>query len=103
MKEKRRDAVIIFVVNVLGSICLIYYAIPYMMHDVTVAKPDAMLALEAWDAAGMALTIGLLPLVVANMAAYFQIKKKAKYAGLLCFLPGIFCIILVASYWGMAV
>jgi hypothetical protein len=99
MKEKRRDAVIIFAVNVLGIICLIYYAIPYVMHDGTVANPDAMLPLEAWDAAGLALTLGLLPLVIANMAAYFKLKQKAGYAGLLCFLPGIFCIIFVASYW----
>lgn len=57
----------IIALNIVGVICLIYFAIPYFTHNVTVTNPDAMLPMEAWDIAGMALTIGFVPLLIANL------------------------------------
>ena len=53
MKEKRTLSLLIVAINVIGVICLIYFAIPYLTHSVTIPYPNAMLPAEAWDRAGM--------------------------------------------------
>ena len=63
----------IIALNIVGVICLIYFAIPYFTHNVTVTNPDAMLPMEAWDIAGMALTIGFVPLLIANLLCFAEV------------------------------
>ena len=60
----------------IGIMCLIYFAIPYLTHNVTITNPDAMLPAEAWDNAGMALTVGFIPLLIANMLCFVFVKAK---------------------------
>lgn len=61
-----------------------------------------MLPAEAWDAAGMALTIGLLPLVVVNVLGFFATGAQKRFVRLLWFIPGVLCLMMVISYWTMA-
>lgn len=99
MNQKRMSSLLIIVLNIIGVICLIYFAIPYLTHDVTIANPDAMLPAEAWDNAGMALTFGLIPLLIANILSFILIKIKQKFVRFLFFVPSVICFIIVISYW----
>ncbi|MDO4168964.1 MAG: hypothetical protein Q4D45_03605 [Lachnospiraceae bacterium] len=98
MDQKRLEFIVIGI-NFVGIICLIYFAIPYIIHNTVVQNPDSMLPAEAWDNAGMALTIGLLPLIIANLFGYIFIIPQKKLLRLLWFIPSILCLIVVISYW----
>lgn len=76
MRERKTLSLLIIVMNVSGVICLIYFAIPYLTHDTTIINPNAMLPAEAWDKAGMPLTFGFIPLLVANVLNFLFVKTK---------------------------
>ena len=80
MKQTRNTlSWVIIALNIVGIVCLIYFAIPYFTHNVTITNPDAMLPVEAWDGAGMALTCGFIPLLIANILCFVIvniIKRK---------------------------
>ena len=99
MKTNRALSILIIIINVLGVICLIYFAIPYLTHDTMIAKPDAMLPAEAWDSAGMTLTFGFIPLLVANAFSFLFVRTKQKSVRFLFFIPSVICILIVGSYW----
>lgn len=84
-----------------GFVCLVFLAALYLSHDVSVRHPDAMLPVESWDGAGMALTLGFVPLLTANvLALVFLPKGRGKGAVRLLFLaPGLICLCLAVSYW----
>ena len=67
---------LIIALNIVGIVCLIYFAIPYCTHNVTITNPDAMLPAEAWDSAGMTLTLGFSPLLIANILCFVVVKTK---------------------------
>ncbi len=100
MKHKIISPILI-IANVIGIICLVYFAIPYCTHDTYVANPDAMLPMETWDGAGMILTIGLIPMILANTAGFLFVFKKGSpvLLRLLFFVPGIVEFIIVLHYW----
>lgn len=98
MKEKTRS-LLITAINVIGVICLIYFAIPYLAHSVKVQYPNAMLPAEAWDSAGMILTFGFIPLLLANALSFVFIKAKRKFVRFLFFIPSEVCFMIVVSYW----
>lgn len=81
---------LIIALNIVGIVCLIYFAIPYCTHNVTITNPDAMLLAEARDSAGMALTFGFIPLFIANILCFAVIKTKQKFVA--------FCILFRAPY-----
>ena len=58
-----------------------------------------MLPAEAWDSAGMALTFGLIPLLIANILCFVVVETKQKFAAFLCFIPSVVCLMIVLSYW----
>ena len=91
---------IIISLNIIGLICLIYFAVPYILHDTSIPNPDAMLPMYRWEGAAIALLVGTIPLIVVNILAFIYVwKEKIKLpARLLFFLPGIICISLAASY-----
>ena len=101
MRSNKSFSIIILIINIIGILCLIYFAIPYLTHNTTVYHPDAMLPAEAWDSAGMTLTFGFIPLLIANIFAFMYIaKERIKLPlRLLYFLPSLICICLVVSYW----
>ena len=101
MRSNKSFSIIILIINIIGILCLIYFAIPYLTHNTTVYHPDAMLPAEAWDSAGMTLTFGFIPLLIANIFAFMYIaKERIKLPlRLLYFIPSLICICLVVSYW----
>lgn len=90
---------IFIILNFSGTLCLIYYMIPYLTHNTQVRNPDVMLPLERWDAAGLSLTIGLVPLFIANLLAYLYVSTSKKKTKFLWFLPSLICLIIVIDYW----
>ena len=99
MRENKTLSVLIIIINLIGVICLIYFAIPYLIHDTVILYPDAMLPVEAWDRAGMILTVGLIPLLVANILGFLFVKIKQKCIKLILFIPSVICFVIVISYW----
>ena len=101
MKTNKLLSIIILIINIIGVVCLIYFAIPYLTHNTTVYHPDAMLPAEAWDNAGMTLTVGFIPLLIANILAFIYVAKEQIKLPLrlLYFIPSIICICLVISYF----
>ena len=61
---------VIISLNIIGLICLIYFAVPYILHDTSVPNPDAMLPMYRWEGAAIALMVGTIPLIVANLLAF---------------------------------
>ena len=100
MKSNKTLSIIILIINMIGVACLIYFAIPYLTHNTTVYHPDALLPAEAWDSAGMTLTVGFIPLLIANILAFIYVaKERIKLPlRLLYFLPSLICICLIINY-----
>lgn len=99
MKRNRIETVLILLLNAAGIVCLVYFGTLYLTHDTTVPYPEAMLRLENWDRAGMALTAGFLPLVFANTLAFRAFRAQNLLLRLCWFLPGLFCGAAAAHYW----
>lgn len=102
MREKKVFHALILCANLAGVICLIYFAVPYLMHDTRILHPDAMLPAERWDLAGMALTVGVIPLMIVNGLAVHVWKVRRKTvaaAGAFLFLPWALCAALAVHYW----
>ena len=74
MKKLGTGIVIFF--NIVGIMCLIYYAVPFILHDTSIPNPDAMLPMQRWEGAGITLTLGTIPLFVANLIAFLTVWKE---------------------------
>lgn len=99
MRERKTLSLLIIVINIIGVIFLIYFAIPYLTHNTAIPYTDAMLPAELWDRAGMALTFGIIPLLAVNILSFIFIKAKPKFVRFLFFVPSMICLIIVISYW----
>ena len=86
---------LIVVINIIGILCLIYFIIPYVRHDMSIPNPSAMLASYSWDTSGFILTLGLIPLIIVNTLAFIFVKTKLR---ILYFIPSIVCLIIVGHY-----
>ena len=95
---KKVISLLLIILNICGCLCLIYFGCLFVSGSTAVDYPDAMLQLERWDRGGRALTIGLIPLVIANVTGYLFIRTKSKKTRLLIFIPSIVCVVLVACY-----
>ena len=85
--------------NIAGIIFLAYFLIPFLMHDTTVHSPTALLPFkEAWDSAGMVLTIALAPLFALNFAAFRTLKRRREPYNILFFIPSFICLVAMLSY-----
>lgn len=98
MRERKTLSLLIIVINIIGVILLIYFAIPYLTHNTAIPYTDAMLPAELWDRAGMALTFGIIPLLAVNILSFIFIKAKPKFVRFLFFVPSMICLIIVISY-----
>ena len=101
MKNNKILSVLTILLNTFGILCLIYFSVPYLIHDTRVTNPEAMLPMEKWDGAGIILTAGLLPMAVANTAGYFFLfeKRENLIRKFLIFLPCTIELIIVIHYW----
>ena len=85
--------------NIVGIIFLAYFLIPFLMHDTTVNSPTAVLPFkEAWDSAGMVITIALVPLFALNLAAFYTLKRRRELYNILFFVPSFICFVAMLSY-----
>ena len=98
LKKLKISSILIIILNILALSCLVYFAVPFILHDTSVNNPDAMLPMEAWDGAGIFLTAGFFPLLIANALAYRFLGIKRKAFRLTLFLPALICAVLVISY-----
>ena len=98
MKKKNGFKIFAVILNILGLACLIYLAVPLLTHDTYVPNPDAMLPAARWDGSGALLTLGFIPLLIANILGFIAFKDKPKTARLLFFLPSVFCAVNVVYY-----
>ena len=98
---KKIGSTIIIALNIIGIICLVYYAVPYIRHDTFVPNPDAMIPFPRWERAAIILTLGTIPLLVANLLAFLTVwKEKIRIpVRFLFFLPGLICFIMAITYW----
>ena len=92
---------IIIAINVIGIVCLIYFAGFYLVHDTSVSYPDAMLPMENWERGGMGLTIGLFPLIIANVLAFIFVGKGRikKPLRVMFLIPSLICLGMVVHFW----
>ena len=99
-KQKSYSSIkyLILGLNILGIVCLISLAIPYITHDTFIPNPNAMLAGPRWDLAGFGLLLGIIPLAVVNTAAYMVSNFKNNKLKLLFFIPTLICFILGIHY-----
>lgn len=95
--------VTILVVYIIGIICLVYFAIPFLRHDMSIANRNAMISTYSWDTCGFILTLGLIPLLIINILAFKKIDIKNKRLKLLFFIPSLLCLLLVISYIFMSI
>lgn len=99
MKSNKAQSVVILIINVLGSICLFYFAFVYLTHSTVIQNPNAMLPAQMWDLAGMILTFGTIPLCIANYFGFRSVKAERSGLKFLSFLPSAICIAVAAHYW----
>lgn len=98
---KKIGSIIIIILNILGILCLVYYAGTYFMHDTSVVNPNAMIPFQKWEASGVILTIGVVPLAVVNVLAMIFLGKDRikKPLRVLFLIPCIVCLAIVLHYW----
>ncbi len=99
MKDSKVFSRFLLCLNIIGLVCLDYFAIPYLTHNTQIPHPDAMLPAERWDSAGMTLTVGTILLFIANLLGGLFVKVKRNWIRFLFFLPSAVCIAIVAHYW----
>lgn len=99
MKVNKALSILLLCLNIVGVVCLMYLAIPYLTHNTQILHPDAMLPAERWDLAGMALTMGAIPLFIVNLLSFILVKVKKSWVRFLFLLPSAVCIAIVAHYW----
>ena len=99
-KPNKRLAAAVCIVNLIGIVCLIRCAVPFLLHDTTVANPDAMIPMQGWEGGGSLLLFGTPLMIAANAALYgFVIRPHhGGKCGWLCFLPAVVCAGLAVSY-----
>lgn len=99
MKSNKILQGIIKAVNIIGIMYLIYYAVPFIIHDTTIANPNSMLRFQRWEGSGLALTLGLIPLAIANLLGFLLVNVKQKNLRKVFFVPSIICFVIVVIYW----
>lgn len=96
---KRVFTWMLVLINICGCLCLVYFGYLFVSGNTTVDAPDAMLPMERWERGGLVLTIGMVPLIIANALGYNFFQSGSKKSRLFMFIPSIVCIGLVVCYW----
>jgi len=102
ISKKQKDykwfKIFVIILNIIGIVCLIYFMIPYLRHDMSIPNLNAMLASYSWDTSGFVLTLGFIPLLIANIMAFIFVDLKMKLLKVLFFIPSLICLIIVGHY-----
>ncbi|MBR2767644.1 MAG: hypothetical protein IKD68_01800 [Solobacterium sp.] len=99
---RRKSAEVpVLILNIIGIVLLVVFGWKYVSFSPEVNNPGAMLPMKEWEAAGILLSAGTIPLLCANYGAYlFVWKERVKgWKRLLFFLPGMICFLIAAHYW----
>ena len=99
---RRKSAEVpVLILNIIGIVLLIVFGWKYVSFSPNVNHPEAMIPMQEWEAAGILLSAGAIPLLFANCGAYlFVWKDRVKgWKRLLFFLPGVICFLIAAHYW----
>ena len=99
---RRKSAEVpVLILNIIGIVLLMILGWKYVSFSPEVNNPGAMLPMKEWEAAGILLSAGTIPLLCANYGAYlFVWKERVKgWKRLLFFLPGMICFLIAAHYW----
>lgn len=99
MKKLTTYQIILILLNLLCIGVVIYYAIPFFTHDMTIPNPDAMLAISRYESAGICLTIGFIPTIIINWLSYVQLEKHHVKLRILCLLPALLCLYVAFSFF----
>jgi len=100
MRRKKIETPVLLL-NGIGTALLIYYGWMYLSQSTHITNPEAMLVMEDWEAAGILLTAGTVPLFIANFGAYLYLWRDTVTgpARLLFFLPCLIAFVLAVHYW----
>lgn len=70
MTKRKALEILLIVLNIIGIVILVLFAIPYITYNTKIVDPNVMLPFEAWDRAGMILTLGFVPLLAINILSF---------------------------------
>ena len=90
---------LLILLNAVGCLYLVYCGYLFLSGSTVVDASDAMLPMERWERGGWLLTIGTIPLIIANVLGYEFIQYGSKKYRRFIFIPSVICIILVACFW----
>lgn len=96
--KKKAYIIPVAALNILGLLCLGFFAALYFSNDQRILNPDAMLPFRVYEIGGTGLVFGVLPLAVANLFMFFTFKNKGKLIGALAFLPALICACFASVY-----
>ena len=96
--KKKAYIIPVAILNILGLICLGFFALLFFSNDQRILNPDAMLPFRVYEIGGTGLIFGVLPLAVANLFMFFTLKRKGKFIGALAFLPALICACCASVY-----
>ena len=101
MKENKVLSICILTVNAIGVLLLVWFAVLYLAHSPVVPNPDAMLPMARWEGAGWLMTVGLVPMLAANVLGFlFPLREVRPLAlRLLIFLPSLVQLALVLHFF----
>ena len=70
MTKRKALEILLIVLNIIGIVLLVHFAIPYITYNTKIVDPNAMIPFEEWDMAGMILTLGFVPLLAINILSF---------------------------------
>lgn len=70
MTKRKALEILLIALNIIGIVLLVHFAIPYITYNTKIVDTNAMLPFEAWDRAGIILTLGFVPLLAINILSF---------------------------------
>lgn len=98
---KTMGKALILIINGIGFLCFVWYGCLYLSHNFEILHPNAMLMMKNREIGGLALTVGVIPMLIANLLAFLCIGSKSTryYLRILFFIPTLLCFILAGHFW----
>lgn len=81
----------IYLLNIIGFILLLLFAIPYIFHIRNLFNYSK-------ETCGFILILGFIPLLIINIMAYIFLETKKKIFKIIFFIPSLICLILSVHY-----
>ena len=100
-KQKNYNIIRSFIIAlyIFGILCLLYFAIPYILHNINIFDITGAFSSNDWLGFGYALIILIIPLLIINLLTYIFVDLKNKKMKLLFFIPTVICLLCVAHYF----